>query len=77
MDWKVLKTETAYQKAIKRTLSIFHAEEGTPEADELALLLLLVKDYEDKHVHLPYLNPIEVMNNPEAEPRGIALLEQA
>jgi hypothetical protein len=29
MTWKVLKTEPEYQKAIKRTLAIFHAEEGT------------------------------------------------
>ena len=25
----------------------------TPQADELDLLLVLVKDYEDKHTHLP------------------------
>jgi len=45
--WKVIKTEAAYQKAIKRTMVIFRAEEGTAEADELALLLVLVKDYEE------------------------------
>ena len=50
MNWNILKTETEYLKAITRTLVIFHANEGTPEADELALLLLLVKDYEDKHI---------------------------
>ena len=52
-NFKVIKTEAAYQKAIKRTMAIFHAEEGTPEANKLALLLVLVKDYEDKHIHLP------------------------
>lgn len=67
---KVIKTEAAYQKAIKRTLAIFHTEEGTPEADELALLLVLVKDYEDKHVHLPEIDPIEVIKLKMAE-RGI------
>ncbi len=61
MNWKVLKTEAAYKKAIKRTLNIFQAKEGTPEADELSLLLLLVKDYEDKHIQLPALNPLEVI----------------
>lgn len=70
MNWKVIKTEAAYQKAIKRTMAIFHAEEGTPEADELALLLVLVKDYEDKHIHLPEINPIEVIKLKMAE-RGI------
>lgn len=61
ITWKVIKTEAAYQKAIKRTMAIFHAEEGTAQADELALLLVLVKDYEDKHIHLPELDPIEVI----------------
>ncbi len=61
MDWKVLKTETEYQKAIKRTLEIFQATEGTPQEDELALLLLLVKDYEDKHVHLPEINAVQAI----------------
>ncbi|MEP6927260.1 MAG: helix-turn-helix domain-containing protein [Ginsengibacter sp.] len=61
MNWKVIKTEAAYQKAIKRTIHIFQFKEGTPEADELALLLLLVKHYEDKHIHLPKVNPIEVI----------------
>lgn len=28
-------------------MAIFHAEEGTAEADELALLLVLLKDYEN------------------------------
>jgi HTH-type transcriptional regulator / antitoxin HigA len=61
MNFKIIKKETDYKKAIKRTLEIFHADEGTAEADELALLLLLVKDYEDKHIHLPELSPIEVI----------------
>lgn len=61
MNWKVIKTEAAYQKAIKRTIAIFEAKEGTPEADELALLLVLVKDYEDKHIQIPEVDPIEVI----------------
>lgn len=61
MNWKVLHTEKQYQKAVTRTLEIFHAKEGTPEIDELSLLLLLVKDYEDRNIHLPELDPIEVV----------------
>jgi HTH-type transcriptional regulator / antitoxin HigA len=61
MNWKVIKTEAAYQKAVKRTMVIFQAKEGTPEADELALLLLLVKDYEDKNISIPEVNPIDVI----------------
>lgn len=53
MNWKLIKIEAAYQKAVKRTIAIFQAKEGTPEAEELALLLLLVKDYEDKNISIP------------------------
>lgn len=70
MNWKVIKTEPSYQKAIKRTIAIFQAKEGTPEAEELELLLLLVKDYEDKHIHLPEVNPIEVIKL-KMEERGM------
>jgi hypothetical protein len=62
MTHKIIKTEAAYQKTVKRTIAIFEAKEGTPEADELALLLLLVKDYEDKHMHVPAVNPIQKDN---------------
>ena len=61
MNWKIIKKEADYKKAVKRSMEIFHTDEGTPEADELALLLLLVKDYEDKHIQLPELNPIDVI----------------
>ncbi len=61
MKWKVIKTEAAYKKAAKRTMEIFQAKEATPEADELALLLVLIKDYEDKHIQIPAVDPIEVI----------------
>jgi HTH-type transcriptional regulator / antitoxin HigA len=61
MNWKVIKTEPEYKKAIKRTLELFHAEPNTPEDDELELLLVLVKDYEDKHIVIPEVNPIDVI----------------
>lgn len=70
MNWKVIKTEPSYQKAVKRTLAIFEAKEATPEADELALLLVLVKDYEDKNISIPEVNPIEVIKLKMLE-RGI------
>ncbi|MFD0748655.1 type II toxin-antitoxin system HigA family antitoxin [Mucilaginibacter calamicampi] len=58
---KILKTEAAYNAALARTIEIFHAEEGTPESDELDVLLLLLKDYEDRHYYIPDPDPIEVI----------------
>jgi hypothetical protein len=37
------------------TIQIFHADPGTSEFEELELLLVLVKDYEDKHIVIPEL----------------------
>ena len=61
MDWKVLKTEEDYNKASLRLMEIFHAEPNTPEDDELALLIVLIKDYKDKHYPIPKLNTLDVM----------------
>ena len=61
MEWKVLKSEEDYNKASLRLMETFHAQPNTPEGDELELLMVLVKDYEDKHFELPELDPIEVI----------------
>jgi HTH-type transcriptional regulator / antitoxin HigA len=52
MNLEVIETEADYQKAVKRMMVIFHAEEATPEAEELAQLLVLIKDYEEKHIQI-------------------------
>lgn len=61
MNWKILKTEQEYKKAVKRAIAIFHAEPGTPEDDELGILLLLIKDYEDKTIKIPEVDVLEVI----------------
>jgi len=70
MNWKVLKTEKDYTNATNRLIDIFHATEGTPEADELELLIVLVKDYDDKHYVLPQLSPLDAIKY-KMEERGI------
>jgi len=61
MNWKVIKTETEYKKVLKRAMEIFHAEPGTPEDEELALLLVLIKDYEDRTIQMPEADILEVI----------------
>lgn len=61
MNWKVLKTEDYYNKASMRMMEIFHAEPNTPESDELDLLMVLVKDYDEKHYQLPDLDALDVI----------------
>jgi HTH-type transcriptional regulator/antitoxin HigA len=59
--WKILKSEEEYDSALERTVEIFHAKKGSPEFDELEVLLLLVKDYEERHFHFPVADPIEII----------------
>jgi len=61
MNWKVLKTEEDYNKASMRLMEIFHAQPNTSEGDELDLLIVLVKDFDDKHYQLPELDALEVI----------------
>jgi HTH-type transcriptional regulator/antitoxin HigA len=61
MNWKVLKTEEDYHKASIRLMEIFHVEPNSIDSDELDLLLVLVKDYDDKHYQLPELDALEVI----------------
>jgi HTH-type transcriptional regulator/antitoxin HigA len=44
-----------------RLMEIFHAEANTTESDELELLMVLVKDYDDKHYPLPKIDVLEVI----------------
>ena len=61
MNWKVLKTEEDYNKASLRLMEIFHAEPNMPEFDELDLLTILVKDYDDRHYPMTELDALEVI----------------
>ena len=49
MSIKILKTERDYNIAIKRVDEIFDAKSNTIQGEELELLLLAIKDYEDKY----------------------------
>lgn len=63
MNWKVLKTEEDYNKASIRMIELFHSQPNTPENDELDLLIVLIKDYDEKHYQLPELDALEVIKH--------------
>ncbi|AFM27349.1 transcriptional regulator [Desulfomonile tiedjei] len=49
MNIKPIRTDEDYDTACRRIDEIFHAEPGTPEDDELEILLTLVDKYEEAH----------------------------
>lgn len=58
---KLIETEEEYQEAIDRIEVIFHAPEGSEEARELQLLVLLVQKYEEEKYPLEAPDPIEAI----------------
>ncbi len=62
-NWKVIDTEEEYDKALDRLELIFDAVPGTVEFDEVEVLGLMIKDYEDKHYQIPLPDPIEASNS--------------
>lgn len=62
MKFKLIKTEEEYQNALKHLDKIFHAKQGTPEHEELELLVMLIQKYEDEIVgEIPDPDPIEAI----------------
>lgn len=55
---RLLKTESDYTEALKRVDELFDSEPGTPEADELELLVALVELYEREHFPIDAPDPV-------------------
>ena len=58
---KLIKTEEDYNLAMKRIDELFDAEEGTPECDELELLVALVELYEKERFPIESPDPVEAI----------------
>ena len=49
-----IRTEEDYEAALARIAEIFHAEIGSPEGDELDVLVDLVELYEERHYPIAF-----------------------
>lgn len=61
MEWKVIKTDKEYQKALNRLAVIFDAKRNTREGDELELISLLIDNYEQEMEAIEFPDPIEAI----------------
>ena len=59
MDIRLIHTEADYQAALQRIRRLWEAEPGTPEADELEILAMLVNKYEEEHYPIEEPDPID------------------
>ena len=55
---KLIKTKADYKFALARVETIFNAKPGTPEGDELELLVTLIELYEEKEYPVELPDPI-------------------
>lgn len=61
MEISIIKNEEQYKKYLSRMNAIFHAEEGSPESEELDLLALVLEKYEEEHYPIDAPNPIDAI----------------
>ena len=61
MNIKPIRTEEGYEAACTRIDVIFQAEPGTPEEEELDVLVTLIDAYEEKHFPMGKPHPIEAI----------------
>lgn len=61
MNWKVIKTEKEYTKALNRLEEIFDSKKGSKNGDELELLSLLIDNYEKERFPVDLPDPVEAI----------------
>jgi HTH-type transcriptional regulator/antitoxin HigA len=61
MKPKVIKTEADHRAALARIEALFDAQPGTPEGDELELLITLVELYEEQAHPIDLPDPIDAI----------------
>ena len=61
MNIMPIRTEADYNATLARIDTLMNAEFGTPEGDELDVLVTLVEAYEAKHYPMPPCDPIEAI----------------
>lgn len=61
MHIEPIHTEEDLQRAFRRLEQLWAAQPGTPDADELEILTLLIEHYENKHCPMPPSDPVEAI----------------
>jgi HTH-type transcriptional regulator/antitoxin HigA len=71
MELRPIRSKREHQVALKEAEALWNAPEGTPEADRLEVLTLLIEAYERKHFPIEDPDPIDFLQH-IMEARGLA-----
>lgn len=72
MDIKPIKTDAAYQAALKEIESLMMAEPDTEDGEKLDVMVTLIQAYEAKHFPMELPNPVEAIKF-EMERKGLTV----
>lgn len=61
MELRPIRTKREHQAALKEAEALWNAPEGSPEADRLEVLTLLIEAYEREHFPIPDPDPIDFL----------------
>lgn len=61
MNIKPIRSDDDLRGALHRLEAVFQAEEGTPEADEMEVLVTLIEAYENKHYPIGPADPVDAI----------------
>ncbi len=61
MNIKPIRSDDDLRAALRRLEAVFQANEGTPEADEMEILVTLIEAYENKHYPIGPADPVEAI----------------
>jgi HTH-type transcriptional regulator / antitoxin HigA len=61
MKIKPIKTESDYEKALKRLEKIFDAPANTPSGEEAEILSMVIDNYENNHYPIGAPDPVEAI----------------
>ena len=72
MKIKPIRNDDDLRAALRRLDAVFQAKVGTPEADEMEILVTLIEVYENKHYPISPPDPVEAIKF-RMEQQGLTL----
>ena len=61
MNIKPIRNDDDMRAAFRRLELVYQAQDGTPEADEMEILVTLIEAYEHKHFPICDVDPVEAI----------------
>jgi HTH-type transcriptional regulator/antitoxin HigA len=63
MELRPIRSKREHHTALKEAEALWNAPEGSPEADRLEVLTLLIEAYEREHFSIPDPDPIDFLQH--------------